>query len=147
MTFIDLRNAFRSVPHKLISDMLHHIHVPAQIQEYVSHTYSKLTAEIHTDNWKSPPFQISTGVFQGDTHSPLLFLLSFNPIIAYIDHLPRCQSNYQTQQAFPLPTHTFMLSGMRKTQRNPKDGTTAKWKSTNPMDQLPSATETAHMSP
>ena len=35
MTFIDLRNAFGSAPHKLISDMLHHIHVPAQIQEYM----------------------------------------------------------------------------------------------------------------
>ena len=50
MTFIDLRNEFGSVPHKLISDMLHHIHVLAQIQEYVSHTYSELTVKIHTDN-------------------------------------------------------------------------------------------------
>ena len=103
MTFIDLRNAFGSVTHKLISDMLHHIHVPAQIQECVSHTYSKLTAEIHTDNWKSPPFQISRGVFQSDTLSPLLLLLSFNPIIAYIDHLPTCgfQMSMTTRHSRP----------------------------------------------
>ena len=104
-TFIDLRNVFGSVPQKLISDMLHHIHVLAQIQEYVSHTYSKLTAEIHTDNWKSPPFQISRAVFQGDTLSPLLFLLSFNPIITYIDHLPTCgfQMSIQLSDTAGLP--------------------------------------------
>ena len=85
--------------------MLHHIHVPAQIQEYVSHTYSKLTAEIHTDNWKSLPFQISRGVFQSDTLSPLLFLLSFNPIIAYINHLPTCgfQMSIQLPDTAGLP--------------------------------------------
>ena len=115
MTFIDLRNAFGSVPNKLISDMLHHIYVPVQLQEYVSHTYSKLTAEIHTDNWKSPPFQISRGVFQGDTLSPLLFLLSFNPIISYIDHFPTCgsQMSLQLPDTAGLPpanSHIYLFS-------------------------------------
>ncbi len=40
MIFIDFWNAFGSVPHKLISDMLHHIQVSGQIQAYVSDMYS-----------------------------------------------------------------------------------------------------------
>ena len=78
LTFIDLKNAFGSVPHKFLSDMLHHVSVPMQIQEYVADT--KLTA---TKKWCTPSFQITRGIFQGDTLSPLLFLLCFNPIIAY----------------------------------------------------------------
>ncbi len=40
MIFIDFQDAFGSVPHKLISDMLHHIQVSDQIQAYVSDMYS-----------------------------------------------------------------------------------------------------------
>ena len=34
-----------------------------------------------TNSWSTPPFPIEKGVFQGDTLSPLIFLLCFNPIV------------------------------------------------------------------
>ena len=88
MTFIDLRNAFGSIPHQLILDMLHHILVPSQVTTYVADMYSKLTASISTSKWCTPPFQITKGIFQGDTLSPLLFLLCYHPVIAYAEKLP-----------------------------------------------------------
>ncbi len=54
-TFIDFRNAFESAPHKLISDMLHHVQVSVQIQVYMSGMCFKLTAGIHTDAMPEVP--------------------------------------------------------------------------------------------
>ena len=69
MTFIDLRNAF-----------LHHIKVPPELSLYIHNLYSNLSAFISTKQWITDMFPIERGVFQGDTLSPLIFLLCFNPI-------------------------------------------------------------------
>lgn len=69
------------VPHQLIYDMLAYIRLPREVQSYTHSMYSQLSARVVTWNWSTPSFQISRGVFQGDTLSPLIFLLTFNPII------------------------------------------------------------------
>ena len=43
--------------------------------------YSNLSAFISTKQWITHTFPIQRGVFQGDTLSPLIFLLCFNPIL------------------------------------------------------------------
>ena len=81
MTLIDLKNAFGSVSHSLISLMLHYIKLPSNVSTYFRSTYSELTASISTRNWCTDPFPITQGIFQGDILSPLIFLICFNPII------------------------------------------------------------------
>ena len=73
ITFLDLKNAFGSVPHNLIEDMLVHIRTPTAIVDYIKSMYLKLTASITTKSWSSPPFPIRTGVFQGDTFHQFCF--------------------------------------------------------------------------
>ena len=46
LTFLDLKNAFGSVPHQLIKDILTHIKVPMEVKSYVSSAYSQLTARV-----------------------------------------------------------------------------------------------------
>ena len=82
VTFLDLKNAFGSVSHSLIRDMLAHIRLPPEICSYINSTYSQLTAYVETKDWSTPCFPISKGVFQGDTLSPLIFLIAFNPVLA-----------------------------------------------------------------
>ena len=76
MTFIDLKNAFGSVSHKLIQDLLHYVKVPVEIRYYIHNLYTNLSAFISTNHWSTGLFPINKGVFQGDTLSPLIFLLS-----------------------------------------------------------------------
>ena len=98
-TFIDLRNAFGSIPHKLIHDILVYIDVPSQLVTYIDNAYLKLTASISTRHWVTPTFKISRGTFQGDTLSPLLFLLCFHPILAYAERLP--STGFEMTQTLP----------------------------------------------
>lgn len=81
ITFFDLENAFSSVSHKLIVDMMKHCKVPVEVTNYIASLYSKLTTYVKTKKWTTKTFRISKGVFQGDTLSPFIFLVAFNPII------------------------------------------------------------------
>ena len=81
VTFLDLKNAFGSVPHQLVFDMLRAVKVPSRIQDYVQSFYSQLFVSIANQTWETPPIPFCRGVFQGDTLSPIIFLLAFNPLL------------------------------------------------------------------
>uniref|UniRef100_A0A1X7UWX7 Reverse transcriptase domain-containing protein n=1 Tax=Amphimedon queenslandica TaxID=400682 RepID=A0A1X7UWX7_AMPQE len=65
MTFADLRNAFGSIHHQLISDMLSLVGVPNTIVSYVSDLYSKLSGSVSTRHWQTNSFNITCGVIGG----------------------------------------------------------------------------------
>jgi len=61
--------------------MLEHVGVPRQLRSYITSAYSQLSAYVVSKKWSTPIFSIHKGVFQGDTLSPLIFLIAFNSII------------------------------------------------------------------
>ena len=81
ITFIDLKNAFGSVSHLLIFDMLRAVKVPAFLLNYTHSFYSKLSVIVLSNSWETSPIPFQRGVFQGDTLSPMIFLLVFNPLL------------------------------------------------------------------
>ena len=80
--------------------MLNHINVPDGISQYVSHAYSQLKAFVSSAHWSTKQFQIEREVFQGDTLSPLIFLVTFNPIIALANS--KLESGYSLH--YPVPS-------------------------------------------
>ena len=48
---------------------------------YLQDLYSKLQAFVLTPDWCTDTFAVQRGVFQGDTLSPIIFLLCFDPVI------------------------------------------------------------------
>ena len=90
LTFLDLKNAFGSIANPLIRDMLYHIKLPTQVLSHIMDGYSKLSASVKTKNWTTPRFNIKRSVFQGDTLSPLIFLVAFNPLIEVCNNLSTC---------------------------------------------------------
>ena len=110
LSFIDLRNAFGSISHAYINDIMKFLKLPPEFTKYVRNLYSSLSALISTKDWKTQPFSISKGVFQGDTLSPLLFLIAFNPIIQSVETHPSKGYAFSLsskaiagQQAIPCP--------------------------------------------
>jgi len=97
-TFIDLKNAFGSVSHRLIFDMLRAVKVPTFFLDYIFSFYSQLLVTVMSDYWKTAPIPFQRGVFQGDTLSPMIFLLVFNPLLQLADSL-----NHPCGYTFQLP--------------------------------------------
>ena len=88
IVFLDLKNAFGSVPHQSLFDMLKEVRVPPTVSSYVE-SLSKLFVIVTTKNWETPPIPFCRAVFQDNTMSPIMFLLAFNPLLqlaAELDH-------------------------------------------------------------
>ncbi len=117
VTFLDLKNAFGSVSHQLIADMLDHVGVPVELRSYISSAYSQLTAYVACKKWSTSPFPIHRGVFQGDTLSPLIFLIAFNPVIQLAQSLStlgfRLILPDSNQRELPKKAPTYMYCGTR----------------------------------
>ena len=63
LTYLNLKNAFGSVSHRHISEMIAHIKLLQEIRSYINSAYSKLSAYIATKSWSTARFPISKGVF------------------------------------------------------------------------------------
>ena len=72
---------FGSVSHHLIFDMLTAVRVPSAFFHYIQSFYSQLSVTITNKVWETDPIPIRRRVFQGNTLSPIVFLLVFNPIL------------------------------------------------------------------
>ena len=75
MVLVDLKNAFGSVPHSRIGWALKTFGVPPWVQQYISNLYSRMFTQMSCKSWSTDFLQVQRGVLQGDTLSPLLFLL------------------------------------------------------------------------
>ena len=76
----DLKNAFASVHYSYIYRILNHYNILPPFQNYIHNLYGNLKAKVKTRNWTTPHFALRIGVFQGDTLSPLIFLLAIKPV-------------------------------------------------------------------
>ena len=83
-TWLDLKDAFGSVPHVLIPYVMSYYHIPQQIITYITSLYSKLEGKVCTKEWESEFFKFLRGVFQGDPFSGIIFLVVFNPVVEYL---------------------------------------------------------------
>ncbi len=75
MVLVDLKNAFGSVPHQRISWALQRYGIPPWVSTYVSNLYQGMYTKMSCKSWTTGFLQVERGVLQGDTLSPLLFLL------------------------------------------------------------------------
>ena len=73
IAWIDLENAYGSVPHGLIDFALKYYHAPNKLTTCIQKLYSNLWASILTPSWSSNPIRMSIGVFQGDPLSTSIF--------------------------------------------------------------------------
>ena len=96
ITWLDLEDAFGSVPHEIIPFIMLHYHIPKCIIAYITSLYTKLIGKVCTQDWKTDFFKFLKGVFQGDPYSGVIFLIVFNPIIEYIKQYKQTHG-YQIQ--------------------------------------------------
>jgi len=79
--FLDLSNAFGSVPHSLIQLMLQRIGFGTRFCDIVDDMYRDATMTVKSNGLESSPIPICAGVKQGDPLSPTLFCVALEYII------------------------------------------------------------------
>ena len=81
LVWLDLANAYGSIPHPLISVALEHYHIPDQAQKLVKSYFGdirlRFTVENKTTRWQN----VEKGIVTGCTISPILFVMGMNLII------------------------------------------------------------------
>ncbi|MDQ7008246.1 MAG: reverse transcriptase domain-containing protein, partial [Acidobacteriota bacterium] len=78
---IDLKAAFTGISHKLIADTLKAFRVHDSVCGYVAQLYASTSLYIRTPEFSTDSVRVQRGVLQGDTLSPLLFIMCFSPVL------------------------------------------------------------------
>ena len=84
LAWLDIRNAFGSVPHATIRSVLRHIGVPADLVTLVLNAYTGATSVIRTPQGDTPAIPLRAGVKQGCPLSPILFNLCIELILRMV---------------------------------------------------------------
>ena len=81
VTWLDIANAYGSMPHRVIKDALEAAKVPEKVRELISSYYSnvkiRFTTKTYTTNWQ----QLEKGIITGCTLSVILFALSMSWLV------------------------------------------------------------------
>ena len=85
--WLDLANAFGSVPHGAISFALRWYHLPEPFVNLVENYYAGLYARFTINSQPSDWHRFSTGIFMGCTLSPILFITTFNLLNDFVSDL------------------------------------------------------------
>ena len=80
LAFLDLQAAFDTVPHATIWKALEKKNVPPRLTEAIKSTFSNITGIVRTNGKESQPFRMASGIKQGDSLSPLLFIIVMDEV-------------------------------------------------------------------
>ena len=84
VAWLDLRNAFGSVPHDAIFTTLTHMGFPPDLVNMIRNAYTNATTEIRTNTGITNAIPIHAGVKQGCPMSPVLFNLALELVLRKI---------------------------------------------------------------
>ena len=100
-SFFYLESAFGSVPHSLIEETFKRNVIPNNVISYFTKLYSSNQAVVQTPSWRSDPFHFGGGFFQGDSLSPTICLMVFNPVLQYLNKWRKVMATSFTQMIKP----------------------------------------------
>ena len=82
-TFIDFKKAFDSVNRETMWKILRNYGIPQKIVNAIAIIYNNSKSRVRLGNMLSEAFFVSTGVLQGDTLAPFLFLIVLDYVLGH----------------------------------------------------------------
>ena len=111
LAWLDIRNAFGSIPHAALLTTLTHMGFPPNLVSMISNIYTGASTEVLTPQGKTEAIPIHSGVKQGCPLSAILFNLALELVIrqckAAAEALPRGPS---ITMASPLPSWPMLTT-------------------------------------
>ena len=80
VAWIDYRKAYEMVPHSWIQKCMEAFGVAVNVRSFVNASMKQWNTELTASNQRLGNVKISCGIFQGDSLSPLLFVLVMIPL-------------------------------------------------------------------
>lgn len=80
VAWLDLENAFGSVPHDYIFEMMTSLELPLSLVLIINEVYTGATTRVRTTGGLSEEIPIASGVKQGCPLSPIVFNLAMEPM-------------------------------------------------------------------
>ena len=121
ITLFDVEDAFGVVTRNLIFETVKRNYIPVAIQTYFKKHYDNAKTKVVTKNFQTKIFSFKSRLFQGDPMSPIICILTFNPISQPVLDQKTLGCNLGQEQIITLPhADDFCVSKTNKFQhRNP----------------------------
>ena len=85
VVWLDLANAYGSVPHELLFKAMDFFHIPAKIQAVMRNYYNKFQMRFTTESFTTDWHQLEVGIGAGCTISVIWFVLAMEMILRSAD--------------------------------------------------------------
>ena len=99
ITLLDIKSAFNSVDHDCLFRILQALGIPQDVLDIIIDLHHGASTCISTNHGKTAPVSLRRGTIQGDSLSPLLFILFLEPLVCWLqvnDRGQRCMSASST---------------------------------------------------
>lgn len=87
--WLDLTNAYGSIPHKLVEVVLEKYHVPQKVKHLILDYYDRFSLRVSSGQMTSDRHHLEVGIITGCTISVTLFALAMNMLLKAAE--PECR--------------------------------------------------------
>ncbi len=84
LLYVDFSSAFNTIDHDKLLCVMHGLGFPEDAIEVIAELYTDAITKIKLDFAETGPIKIERGTIQGDTLSPLLFLIFIEPLLRWL---------------------------------------------------------------
>jgi ribonuclease HI len=86
--YVDFSSAFNTIGHQQLLYTLRYFKYPEHIVRVIDALYKQSTTQINTQFGPTQWIQLMRGTIQGDSLSPLIFLLAIDPLLKWLHKMP-----------------------------------------------------------
>jgi hypothetical protein len=104
LLYVDCKKAFDSITHSTIFEALNYYGVGPDFVHLIQQLYKGGVADVFVNGEAGTSFPVLQGVWQGDTLSPLLFIITINPSLMWISS---AASGYQFTKGLQVSIVTY----------------------------------------
>lgn len=104
--WLDLANAYGSIPHKLVEEALGRHHVPSSIKILIMDYYNNFNLRFTSGKVTSERHRLEKGIITGCTVSVILFSLAMNMLVKSAE--PECRDPKTKSGIHQPPIRAFM---------------------------------------
>ena len=118
MGWIDYKKAFDMVPHSWLQKYLSMFGIAPNVQNVLKNSMNSWETNLTSGQVQLGKVKIKRGIFQGDSLSPMLFVISLIPMTLI---LRKVKAGYQLGKGLPIVNHLLFMDDLKVFGKNQKE--------------------------